>query len=356
MLSISVALIAVAALFGIEAFKVRERLPRFVLTGFAVAFALWGMFVQQIADAWPKLGAFVAGIFSDPTTWFILFIALFFVLRPFWSQRPSAGVGGAYDDSALRNKLDNALELLKGISAEKVTAEEMEQAVSALRETIKVNDDKSRKRLEPLQELEERFKKLASDNSNAFGRLAMLDERVEKLTEQAQQERTQLGNTLNTIFLALQAIKALEQLRRLTKTIAEEGKFLLSRVNSHLPVKGKDWEEWKERKLLFDSAMRHWMKVASDWHPKVEEWVNAVNPSILTDGRWVGLDDLFEGSNAVINYQTFAIKFERWKQFESHVQTALSIAAFGGPNAQAILKTLPGGGPTLEAVTEDQDG
>lgn len=95
MLNNAIALIAVAALFGVEAIKVKERLPRIIFAAIAVFFTLWAVLVEQIADAWPKVGAFVTDTFEQPVSWFILAVALFFVLRPFWLR----GAVGRNEDS-----------------------------------------------------------------------------------------------------------------------------------------------------------------------------------------------------------------------------------------------------------------
>src|SRR4051812_24972099 len=87
MLGNSIALIGIAAMFGVGAHKANERLPRIILTALAVIFALWAVLVQPITDASPKIGAFVTGIFAEPSSWFILAMALFFLLRPYWQGR-----------------------------------------------------------------------------------------------------------------------------------------------------------------------------------------------------------------------------------------------------------------------------
>jgi hypothetical protein len=86
LLSNSIALIAVAALFGIEAWKANGGVARLVLTALAVTFALSGILLKFLADAIPRAGEIVADTFSQPAAWFVLMIAIFLVLRPFWSK------------------------------------------------------------------------------------------------------------------------------------------------------------------------------------------------------------------------------------------------------------------------------
>lgn len=92
----NIALIAIAVVLGVEAWKAKDRLPRIILTVLAVAFGLSGLFLAKLAATMPALGAFVAGMFDDPSSWLILGIALFLVARPLWADRgatpPSEGV------------------------------------------------------------------------------------------------------------------------------------------------------------------------------------------------------------------------------------------------------------------------
>ena len=97
MLSNSIALIAVSALFGVEAWKANGGPARLVLMAFAVAFALSGVFLNPLAVLVPRLGTLVADTFSQPAAWFILMVALFFVVRPLWSQRRPA-INGTNSD------------------------------------------------------------------------------------------------------------------------------------------------------------------------------------------------------------------------------------------------------------------
>ena len=86
MLGNSIALIAVAALFGLEAWKASGGIARVVLTLLAVVFALSGALLKPLSDAMPRLGQLVADTFSQPAAWFVLLMGLFFVVRPLWAN------------------------------------------------------------------------------------------------------------------------------------------------------------------------------------------------------------------------------------------------------------------------------
>ncbi len=79
-----------AALFGVEAWKASGGVARVVLTALAVIFALSGLLLKFLADAIPKAGQVIADTFSQPVAWFVIMIAIFLVLRPFWTTPPNA--------------------------------------------------------------------------------------------------------------------------------------------------------------------------------------------------------------------------------------------------------------------------
>ncbi len=90
MLSNSIALIAVAVLLGVEAWKASGGIARVVLTLLAVAFALSGALLKWLTGTVPRLGQIVADTFSQPAAWFVLLVALFFVVRPLWTSKAPA--------------------------------------------------------------------------------------------------------------------------------------------------------------------------------------------------------------------------------------------------------------------------
>lgn len=254
-----------------------------------------------------------------------------------------------FSDTSLGPRFDTLVAVVEALTHEKA---DLEEAVTALREKVGVVDRKTRERLEPL---ETNYKAILHDYQGMRGLEARLEDRFTIIERRLDDGREGSAANFDMLFLALQALLARERIGRLTEVILREGEFLTSRVNSREPVKGEHWEAWQSHKATFDSAMERWMETAQGWHSKIAKWVQAVKPAQLTDGRWVGLDELFHGSNAVITYQTFAIQFENWKRHESQIRTALHIAAFGGPSAQAKLKGLPGGGPSVQTVTESLD-
>jgi hypothetical protein len=147
-----------------------------------------------------------------------------------------------------------------------------------------------------------------------------------------------LKEQIDILFLALQAIRAINIEGKLAAAIQDEGKFLNERVDEGQPVKGDDWLEWQRHHTTFESALAQWTLLAKGWDTGVDRALGEARGRDLTDKQTEGIDALFDGSKAVIVYTSFAHKFERWKVFRSHVTTALSAAAFGGPKTAATVR------------------
>lgn len=85
MLGNSIALMALAAFFGVEAYKnAASKLPRYVLSALSVVTFFAAVLLPQLTEAYPKVGAFIAGVFDEPASWAALAAAIYFAVRPFW--------------------------------------------------------------------------------------------------------------------------------------------------------------------------------------------------------------------------------------------------------------------------------
>lgn len=299
------------------------------------------------ALTWPQ--AILAGIAAALGAMLLFAVALvlgaygFRLLRPIPVQTPdqaNAVANGETPEPLGRQLAEQGEESAKMIDLSSRMASAFEDQMNAIEGDLaarKVEADNHHGRIVELREMQA---KIIDDYQRMLVR-----------SDKASEAAAKAEKTFGTIFLAIQAMRALELVTRHSEVIQREGKFLTQRVNNREPVKGDDWRDWQSHKVTFDSALGHWMDLARGWHPTVEEWVNKMNPDDLTDGRWVGLDAQFDGSNAVTSYKVFARKFERWKHFEENVRTVLHIAAYTGPSAAETLSTMYGGGPTIDGAS-----
>jgi hypothetical protein len=154
------------------------------------------------------------------------------------------------------------------------------------------------------------------------------------------------------IFLAFQAIRAREAEQFYAAIIEQEGDYLQKKIVNGEPFQGDDWADWEVHQSKLESAMGRWLELADGWHPKVRSWINEVVPESLTSPEWGEIDDLFQRHGQAIMYKTQVAKFNNWLRLRNHVATAIYMAAFGGPHADEVLQTIPGGGPTVESVRQ----
>lgn len=85
MLANQIALATLAAMLGSEASRAK-RPWNYVLWMLAILVLIVALGLQLLNVWVPRLGALVTSIFGSPVAWFVLFIGLFLVLRPFWAK------------------------------------------------------------------------------------------------------------------------------------------------------------------------------------------------------------------------------------------------------------------------------
>lgn len=153
----------------------------------------------------------------------------------------------------------------------------------------------------------------------------------------------------DTLFLALQAILAREQILKLTETLHEKGSALAAVLQSDEKLTPEQWQLWLSDKTTFESGLRRWLDIACGWHPQAEARIEAVDPREFIGKVWRDIDQRLPGHDAVITFKTFMLKLRNWRTFEDQVRTVIQVGAFGGPNASKILESMYNT-PTLEAV------
>lgn len=117
MLGNIIALWALSAFFGVEAFKVKDRIPRLIFAVLAITFAMSGLTLPWTADKAPAINEWLSEISGNPLSWLILIIGLFFVARPFWS-RSTRPVIADQDEAALRAKFSEAEQRLASLAGQ----------------------------------------------------------------------------------------------------------------------------------------------------------------------------------------------------------------------------------------------
>jgi hypothetical protein len=292
MLSNSIALIAVAALFGVEAYKAKERLPRVVLTILAVVFALWSLLVEQVAEASPRVGAFVTSVFAEPSSWFVLFMAVFFVIRPFWQPKAHPASPVTLDQLAANGVLAEVQHRLGKI-----------EALPELDHTSAQYDDTG----------------LRHDLERAEARIGAEVERIEALTKK-------LDARVGLSFYALRTREALEQISADIETDAE---ILYARLADGETYDIEAWGKW-------ENVHYHWLGLIRAWIEHGKWYYGDLTTAVLDvpDHKYSGensvSDNQLPNAEAVRVFKKFRIIHAQWQAVKDKVRENLYYVAYHG--------------------------
>lgn len=74
---------------ALEAYKARG-IARVVLWGLVGVFGIAGFVWPLLSPSLPRVGANLIGLATSPVPWFVLSVAVFFIIRPYWQSLPSS--------------------------------------------------------------------------------------------------------------------------------------------------------------------------------------------------------------------------------------------------------------------------
>lgn len=313
MLGNSIALIAVAVMLGVEAYKAKERLPRLILTALAVLFALSGALIQQVADLSPKLVVFISGVFAQPSTWFVLAVALFFVLRPFWQSKPDPIPPATLDQLAANGVLADM--------------QRLREKVDALPEPSKGADDQLRIQLDSLAErLNEHrglLQSLESGQKASEARLeGLLDRDIERL-------KTLIKSLDEKVARSLYAIRTRDALEEISAEIEADADILYSRLASGEVYDKVAWGKW-------ENVNQHWIGLIRAWVEHGKWYFGDLTTAVLEvpdhkyGGEWTVSDSQFPNAEAVRIFKKFRIIQTQWEAVKDKVQENLYYVAYHG--------------------------
>jgi hypothetical protein len=330
-LTIQLFFFAAAVPVALEAYKARG-MARTALWGAAALFGIAGFIWPLLSKTLPMITGGLAQLATNPVTWFVLSVAVFFVVRPYWA--PGAHDGSVitappYDDTNIRGEL--------------TALTDQRQAIVEDYQNMRGLEARFTGEMDGLKEAIQRRNKSFEDRH-------FIDE--QKLAEL----RLETQKSVNTLFLALQALRARETEKFYAEIIQEEANNLQQDIGRDQRMTDEGWASWQDHQNKFEGALRRWLELAAGWHPGIKVAIYAVDPKSLTTADWGDIDELFSNSNQLITYKTNLIHFRNWLSLRNHVTTAIHLAAFGGPDSGDILSHIPGGGPTVASAKEANGG
>lgn len=329
---VQIMLLGAAVPVAIEAYKAKP--PGFYALWAATALmVIGGVLAPVIASA--KVAASLSALAANPSTWFILLAALFFVLRPYWQKG-----AGAYDDTALRGEMaetETAIEALAAAVAEqdrKVGG--FAKGLAEVAKLVREGTEASRASLEA----QERWRKtLTLDYEEVTSKVALLEEAI-KVRVSTQDEfqvkmDTWVTNLQTTIRLGMrgvdQGFSALLDRERLL-----EMAYDITVVGDELagPSHGKplgDWKEWQAKFTAWNRTVDEWARLADKHRDGVVKRVFDT-PRSEYKNKWGADYTFFPDHDSIDDYKTFCIISRNFHVERKNVDYVLMLAAFRSPS------------------------
>lgn len=137
---VQILLLGSAVPVAVEAYKAKP--PGFyILWAITALMVVIGLLAPVLVS--PAMGAILYGIATNPSTWFVGAVAMFFVLRPYWSQHArtdkaasstyAAPAALPFDDAELRSMLADNSEILETLARD---AQNFRERLAALEERV----------------------------------------------------------------------------------------------------------------------------------------------------------------------------------------------------------------------------
>ena len=333
-------------MFGVEAGKATDRLFRAALTVLALGFALCGFLLQPISDAAPKVGSFIGRTFVEPASWFAIFLALFFVLRPYWTRK---SVLSETSETATAPspmiRIEDAPEFKRLLQYAENLAErvaETERAIPKISFNIGETTAKQHIASEEignrLAQIETDFAGMARHREQqvlnweyAFAdvakRVGWLEKGLERVETYQAETYTRIVSRFDEIRVSFRAILHRERMRELASRIEEGAKNLGAPVKDGAKLDAASWAFWLRDEAAWRSLIFDWCQWAQPYMPRALAHIEAFDQR-LYDRPWTILDEQFPTAAAVHKYKVFRLAHDNWRQIREVVARDVIKVAF----------------------------
>lgn len=315
MLGNAIALIAIAAMFGLESYKVKDRLPRLVLGALAVIFVVSGLTIEAIATRAPEVGSFLTELFEQPISWFILLMALFLVLRPYWTNESTQiqlkGPSNS-DFDLVRNEVAEIQQLIASMN-EKVP-DEIATALKGVQSGALADIKELRSKVSQAADSE-----LPEIRKGCFS----LSERVEKL-----------NRSVNERFYALNAMNLMDEIEQ---EMAGLEAFLCSPSESGQVLDAALWLAWEADFASWEALLKRWLGNAKWYAFEPEDRIFEIKDEKYDEE--MGLrDDQFFKADHLRKFKRFMILRRQWQAVRDDAHQGISRFAYQGHSIDEIIQ------------------
>jgi len=303
-LSVTLFLLTSALLLGVEAVKTQGR-PRYSFAIGAGFFVLVGIFWTPLAEAFPVVARQIVSITLTPSSWFILVLTLFLLLRQSWSKKPdTAHDNNQYEDQNMyfdetNEQIASAKSRIDALTVSAIDLQKNHEVLTASMSEIKTLSHALR------------------DQSNGHG--AKIDSHHDSINA--------LVNTVARLNERNRAIANREMISEIEGQINAlyQGLYYANAAE----IQNIDWQLWKLRETQWRVAIRSWSERGS-FYLKKDIWsqIKSVpTESYLEEFSFSDRD--FPDSETIHRYKTFCLMVRRFNEIKDEVDSAVYNTAFG---------------------------
>jgi hypothetical protein len=290
---------------------------RYGLFALAALVAIGAAALKQITDEMPSVGTFLSGVFGSPVSWFVIFVALFFVLRPIWQGGSGSRLPPQYDDATTKAEL---ADLDAKIADLRTT---MKGATEALLNPIAEGKASGQVAVDELV----RFRHEYSQQQG------FLMKRLDRMEADGSLQHDYVRRQIASLYQALAAIAHLEKIQEVAAEIEALGQELATPTTAEDYLDADKWEWWEEAEAVWMQKLRFWCALAGSYDPALEDDVMTVSELALKHGTGIAQANQFPTSEAYIWYKTFAIRLIQWRANRIKGEDAIRDHAFNGATA-----------------------
>ncbi len=293
-LTIQLFFFAAGITVALEAYKARG-IARVCLWVIVVAFGFAGFAWPSLSASWPHITHQLAILTTNPLTWFVLSVAVFFVIRPFWTRAtiPADNRASTVSDS-------DGAETISQITAINVRL----AGLDAKTEQVRVDAVIVGRELHKLDQ-----------------KLSAKDERV-------------LGS--------FGALHARERLAKLETQIEQDASDLYDRLKSGEIYDAEEWQQWESVHSRWNERLEEWLATGTWYAVAVKERTLTVDEALYR-AQWSMAETQFPNAEAVRQFRKHRIILSNWRDILPEVRRGIELVAFSGQSELDVRHGRPAG-------------
>jgi hypothetical protein len=332
-LTVQLFFFTLAVTVALEAYKERERkVARIVLWAVVAAFGAMGFVWPSLDKGIPKVSTALGTLVSNTLTWFVLLVAIYFILRPFWAvTKIDAGDLEAVSANAEIEMLTKdafAIEMERSDGrmatvAEKCAerAKEADQTATATERRFEIIDALALKSGENVDKLFELVSKHISESNEE---IRALGARI-----------TRLGDQHDDIRESLLAIYERERMSAFSADIEEVAHRLTKAVADGKKLDDGIWQQWISDELQFRRCIGKWCGFAQRYVRQPEQTIWHLDND-LYEGDWSVSHEQFVTPTDIHKFKVFRIAYRHWQEMRGTVENNTRRVAFEGASMPVI--------------------